>query len=107
MKRLFIFVAVLLWASSVWGSTPQDQNKAIARRVFDEIFNQGKYEVANEIYAPDFINHGFNTDIGLKEDQAGYQSHRQTNGSRRRSGHGAVDCRRDKHRRRQRLARDR
>src|SRR5271157_2446503 len=47
----------------------QDQNKAIARRVFDEIFNQGKFEVADEIYAKDFVNHGVTRDIGLKEDQ--------------------------------------
>jgi len=48
----------------------QDKNKAIARRVFDEIFNQGKFEVANEIYARDFVNHGLHRDAGLDEDQA-------------------------------------
>ena len=77
MKRLLMFVAVLLSASSVWGGTLQDQNKAVARRVFDEIFNQGRYEVANEIYSPDFINHGFSTDIGLKEDQAAARGWRE------------------------------
>jgi len=29
-------------------SSQQEKNKAIARRVFDEIFNQGKFQVANE-----------------------------------------------------------
>jgi steroid delta-isomerase-like uncharacterized protein len=48
----------------------QDQNKAIARRVFEEIFNQGKFQVANEIYAKDFVNHGLHKDSDLKEDQA-------------------------------------
>ena len=48
----------------------QDRNKAAARRVFDEIFNQGKFEVANEIYARDFVNHGLHRDAGLEEDQA-------------------------------------
>ncbi|MBI3662614.1 MAG: ester cyclase [Acidobacteria bacterium] len=48
---------------------PAEKNKAVARRVFTEIFNQGKFEVANEIYAPDFVNHGQTRDIGLKEDQ--------------------------------------
>jgi steroid delta-isomerase-like uncharacterized protein len=47
----------------------QTNNKAIARRVFDEIFNQGKFDVADEIYAKDFVNHGVSRDIGLKEDQ--------------------------------------
>jgi predicted ester cyclase len=32
-------------------------------------FNQGKYRVASEMYAHDFVNHGFSTNIGLKEDQ--------------------------------------
>ena len=29
----------------------------LAMRVFEEIFNQGKFEVADQIYAPDFKNH--------------------------------------------------
>jgi len=48
----------------------QEMNKAIARRVFDEIFNQGKFEVADEIYARDFVNHGQHRDTSLEEDQA-------------------------------------
>ncbi len=50
-------------------SSLQSKNKAVARRVFDEIFNQGKFQVADEIYAKDFVNHGVHRDIGLKEDQ--------------------------------------
>jgi steroid delta-isomerase-like uncharacterized protein len=48
----------------------QEQNKAVARRVFDEIFNQGKFEVADEIYAKDFVNHGEHSDWDLAKDQA-------------------------------------
>lgn len=48
---------------------PGEKNKAVARRVFAEIFNQGRFEVADEIYAADFVNHGRTRDIGLKEDQ--------------------------------------
>jgi steroid delta-isomerase-like uncharacterized protein len=47
----------------------QARNKAVAMRVFDEIFNQGKFEVANEIYAPDFQNHGLHQTVDLKTDQ--------------------------------------
>jgi len=50
-------------------SSQQEKNKAIAGRVFDEIFNQGKFEVADEIYAPDFRNHGLHQTIDLKTDQ--------------------------------------
>jgi steroid delta-isomerase-like uncharacterized protein len=47
----------------------QARNKAVAMRVFDEIFNQGKFQVADEIYAPDFQNHGATRTVDLKTDQ--------------------------------------
>src|SRR5215469_6404328 len=51
------------------GGSIQTRNKAVAMRVFDEIFNQGKFQVADEIYAPDFQNHGLHQTIDLKTDQ--------------------------------------
>jgi len=48
----------------------ETRNKAVARRVFEEIFNQGKFEVADEIYSPDFGNHGLHRTADLREDQA-------------------------------------
>ena len=47
----------------------QSRNKAVAKRVFDEIFNEGKFQVADEIYAPDFQNHGLHRSVDLKTDQ--------------------------------------
>ena len=47
----------------------ETRNKAVAMRVFDEIFNHGKFEVADEIYAPDFQNHGLYRSVDLKIDQ--------------------------------------
>ena len=38
-------------------------------RVFDEIFNQGKFQVAEEIYGPNFLNHGLHRSVDLKTDQ--------------------------------------
>ena len=38
--------------------------------MFDDIFNQGKFEVADDIYAPDFVNHGLKRNFSLREDQA-------------------------------------
>jgi steroid delta-isomerase-like uncharacterized protein len=46
------------------------RNKAIAGRVFEEIFNQGKFQVADEIYAKDFVNHGLHRNADLETDQA-------------------------------------
>lgn len=51
-------------------ASPQDKNKAVAMRVFEEIFNQGKFQVADEIYAPDFVNHGLHENYDLQVDQA-------------------------------------
>ncbi len=74
-----IFVALTLVPASLAAipvssapapSSQQDKNKAVARRVFEEIFNQGKFQVADEIYASDFVNHGLHRDADLKEDQA-------------------------------------
>jgi predicted ester cyclase len=51
-------------------SSQQDKNKAIARRVFEEILTQGKFQVADEIYAKDFVNHGLSRNVDLQVDQA-------------------------------------
>ena len=81
MKKTIAFV--LLACAPAWAaiaSTParsvptqvsqQEMNKAVARRVFDELFNQGKFQVADEIYAKDFVNHGMHRDASLQGDQA-------------------------------------
>jgi predicted ester cyclase len=60
------------------GSSKQDRNKAVARRVFEEIFNQGKFQVADEIYAKDFVNHGQTTDVDLEVDQAAVRWEKKT-----------------------------
>ncbi len=69
MKKILLALVLLSFGTAAFGGTLQEKNKAIARRVFDEIFNQNKFEVADEIYAKDFVNHGMHRDIGLKEDQ--------------------------------------
>ena len=69
MRKVALFFSLLLVALSAVAAETAEQRKAVARRVFDEIFNQGKFDVANEIYAKDFVNHGVTKDIGLKEDQ--------------------------------------
>jgi predicted ester cyclase len=52
----------------------EEENKAVAMRVFEEIFNQKKLEVASEIYSPEFVNHGVRRDVSLQEDQAAARS---------------------------------
>ena len=75
MKRFATMAALMLLAGPdlagpVLAGPVQEANKAVARRVFTEIFNRGNFAMAQSIYAPDFVNHGLHQDIGLAEDQA-------------------------------------
>ena len=64
-----LIVSLLFVAMSAAAETPE-QRKTVAQRVFDEVFNQGKFEVADELYAKDFVNHGGSRNYTLAEDQA-------------------------------------
>jgi steroid delta-isomerase-like uncharacterized protein len=69
-----ILVAVIncsfLLSGVVCASSLQEQNKAVARRAFEEILSKGRLELAEQFYAKDFVNHGIHRDIKLDEDQA-------------------------------------
>ena len=70
MRKVAVFVVPLVFlALPCAAAETAASRKAVARRVFEEIFNQGKFEVADQIYAKDFVNHGITRDIGLKVDQ--------------------------------------
>jgi steroid delta-isomerase-like uncharacterized protein len=60
-----LFVSGLLFASSL-----SEQNKAIATRAFEEILSQAHFDLAEQLYAKDFVNHGIHRDASLEEDQA-------------------------------------
>jgi steroid delta-isomerase-like uncharacterized protein len=59
----------LLFAASLFASSLQEQNKAIARRAFEEILSGGRFELAEQLYAKDFVNHGIHRNATLEEDQ--------------------------------------
>jgi steroid delta-isomerase-like uncharacterized protein len=61
---------LLLLAGSLFSSPLQEQNKTVARRAFEEILSQGRFELAEQLYAKDFINHGIHSTANLEEDQA-------------------------------------
>jgi predicted ester cyclase len=76
MRLLSIFAQCFLTGTLLMAQdqpTPdgsvQARNKAVAMRVFDEIFNQGQFQVADEIYAPNFQNHGLHRSVDLNTDQ--------------------------------------
>ena len=59
-----------LLAGIACASSLQEQNKVLARRAFEELLSGGRFELAEQLYAKDFINHGLHRDISLDEDQA-------------------------------------
>jgi len=71
MRPLIVVSACSLFiAGPLLASSLQEQNKAIARRAFEEILSRGRLELAAELYAKDFVNHGLHSDASLEEDQA-------------------------------------
>jgi steroid delta-isomerase-like uncharacterized protein len=60
----------LLIGGSLLASPLQEQNKEIAKRAFEEILSHGRFELAEQLYAKDFINHGIHSTANLEEDQA-------------------------------------
>jgi steroid delta-isomerase-like uncharacterized protein len=65
-----ISVCSILLAGSLFAASLQEQNKAIARRAFEEILSRGRFELAEQLYAKDFVNHGIHRNASLEEDQA-------------------------------------
>ncbi len=71
MRPLFVVSACSLFiAGPLLASSLQEQNKTIARRAFEEILSRGRLELAAELYAKDFVNHGLHSNASLEEDQA-------------------------------------
>jgi predicted SnoaL-like aldol condensation-catalyzing enzyme len=69
MKRIAIatMFALLALAPAFGKEHSAEKNKAIVRRVFTEILPRGKFEIVDEIYANDYVNHGTTKDLGLNE----------------------------------------
>jgi steroid delta-isomerase-like uncharacterized protein len=65
-----VYLAPLLIVGQLFGSTLQEQNKATAKRAFEEILSHGRFDLAEQLYARDFVNHGLHSNASLEEDQA-------------------------------------
>ena len=64
-----VCLALVLVEGQLFGSTLQEQNKATAKRAFEEILSHGRFELAEQLYARDFVNHGIHSNASLEEDQ--------------------------------------
>ena len=94
----------LLVAGSLFASSLQEQNEAIAKRAFEEILSKGRFELAEQLYAKDFVNHGIHRDATLEEDQAALKGWHQAFSDiaivpekliAEGLGHDLLDCPRD------------
>jgi len=70
IKIVTIISACFLTTDSVFASSLQEENKAVARRAFEEILSRGRFDLAEQLYAKDFVNHGVRRNASLEEDQA-------------------------------------
>jgi steroid delta-isomerase-like uncharacterized protein len=71
-----MLIATLLAAAAAFAQSPVSSgqqgcsNTQTASRVLLEKMGQGRFEISNEIYGPNFIAHGFGRDYSLAEDNA-------------------------------------
>jgi len=61
-----VYLAPLLIVGQLFGSTLQEQNKATAKRAFEEILSHGRFDLAEQLYANDFVNHGLHSNASLE-----------------------------------------
>ena len=67
---VIVFAVIMVFMAGCEKKT--EENKAIARRAFEEVWNQGKLDVIEEIFATDYVGHitgspDFNGPEGYKE----------------------------------------
>jgi steroid delta-isomerase-like uncharacterized protein len=72
-----LIVCSLFFVPTLPASSLQEQNKAIAKRAFWEIFSKGNFALAKQLYAKDFLSHGIQFDATLAEDQAALKGWRE------------------------------
>lgn len=79
MRQMIRLTSIAMLGLTLLGCTTdlEQRNKQVARRVFTEILSEGHFELAAELYSPEFVNHGIHTSIGLQEDQAAARGWKQ------------------------------
>ena len=86
------------------------ENSALIRRWFEEVWNKGRMEAIDEMASPDAIGHGqaqHDTDVGLKEFRtfcgrsspriSRHESHHRSDDRARRQSGGSLDVDHDSH----------
>ena len=70
MLSTMILLTAAVAASPTETAPKTCSNTQTASRVLVEKMGQGRFEISDEIYAPDFVAHGFGRDYSLAEDNA-------------------------------------
>lgn len=70
-------VATTILVTTLAAESLQEQNKAIAKRAFEEILSKGNFALAKQLYDKNFLSHGIDRDATVEEDQAALREWRQ------------------------------
>ena len=71
MKIIALLCACsVFFARTLPASSLEEQNKVIAKQVFEEIISKGNFGLFEQLYATDFLSHGVYRDADMKEDLA-------------------------------------
>ncbi|HEX4961558.1 MAG TPA: ester cyclase [Thermoanaerobaculia bacterium] len=70
-------LALAALAGPAFAGVVEEKNKAIARKVLEEVLGQGKIEENESIYSPGFVVHNETRDAGREEDRAATRGWRQ------------------------------
>src|ERR671917_1439351 len=75
MCRLWrgVYTPLVTWVACKEEMVSTEENKAVSRRVAEEIFNGGNLDLADELYASDYVLH----DPSLPEDLIGPEGIKQ------------------------------
>lgn len=79
MKRwiFLLFLLLATWPMMASATEVEERNKAIAKRVFEEVLAGGNWELGAQFYAPGFVNHRLNRDLSLHEENDRAKAWRQ------------------------------
>ena len=78
MRRWIFPLLLLLAVPAVAGASDvEERNKALAKRVFEEVLAGGNWELGTQFYAPDFVHHRLNRDLSLLENNDRAKTWRQ------------------------------
>jgi steroid delta-isomerase-like uncharacterized protein len=72
-----LLLSVICMPAMAQQAGEQEKNKQIARSFFEEVLDQGRFDLYSESHAKDFVAHGENRDYTLDDDLAAAKEERK------------------------------